>query len=246
MVIQNNGINNQPSPIGFFLGIAGMLVSLYYSIMFIVGSSTGVEIVVGVIFALMLDYGKIALSTEIFTALYLNRLLSAVIYAIIVVILYGLSILAATFMLTSHNNGTESNQADRKIETIQTAINAKRAELSNCPQGALTKCVNPRTKELSELQAQLNESQNLSGDVLEQKKTLETWEKLASATGATVGSLQLKLAMSRAILLEIIAPIFVSLYLSKRRSNGSLETTNETFSNRSLETTDNGLIEKKS
>lgn len=59
--------NNPQLPrgtIGFVLGIAGMLVSLYYSIMFISGTATGVEIIIGVVFALTLDYGKVALASE--------------------------------------------------------------------------------------------------------------------------------------------------------------------------------------
>ena len=78
--------NNQPKlprgTIGFALGIAGMLVSLYYSIMFISGTANGVEIVIGVVFALTLDYAKIALASEAIMAMASFRLMSAVIYSL--------------------------------------------------------------------------------------------------------------------------------------------------------------------
>lgn len=213
--------NNPQLPrgsIGFALGIAGMLVSLYYSIMFISGNATGIELVIGVIFALTLDYGKVALATEALFALASFRLISAVVYSLIVICLYCLSMLAATFMLTSHNSSALASQSDARIATIQQSITAKRAELSSCNGTYLTKCVNPRTKELSELQAELSAAQNVGGDVIAAKNTQATWEKLAKTLGSTPDDLQVKLAFARAVLLEIIAPIFVSIFLSAYRN----------------------------
>ena len=218
MIIQSNAPQLPRGSIGFGLGIAGMLVSLYYSIMFISGNATGIELVIGVIFALTLDYGKVALATEALYALASFRLISAVVYSLIVISLYCLSMLAATFILTSHNTSAIADQADQKVITIQQDITAKRAELSKCPAGIMTKCINPRTAELQALQAELATAQNISGDVIAAKNTAATWQKLAKTLGSTPDELQVKLAFARAILLEIIAPIFVSIFLSAYRN----------------------------
>ena len=211
--------NNLPrGAIGFALGIAGMLVSLYYSIMFISGNATGIEVVIGVIFALTLDYGKVALASEAILALVQFRLISAVVYTLIVITLCGLSMLAATFMLTSHNTSAGVEMSDSRITSIQQSIAAKRAELDKCPAGVMTKCITPRTAELNTLQAELSKAQNVSGDVIDAKNTAATWEKMAKALGTTPEELQIKLAFVRALLLEIIAPIFVSIFLTAYRN----------------------------
>jgi len=217
-----NPANNQPTlprgTIGFALGIAGMLVSLYYSIMFIAGTANGIEIVIGVVFALTLDYAKIALATEAMMAMAQFRLLSAVLYSLIVIALYCLSMLAATFMLTSHSTSAVVTQSDDRIALVSQQISEKRAELALCNPNHLTKCVNPRTAELTALQADLASAQNVSQDVLEAKNNAATWEKMAVALGTNVEDLQVKLAFSRAILLEVIAPILVSIFLTAYRN----------------------------
>lgn len=204
--------------IGFALGIAGMLVSLYFSIMFIAGNATGAELVAGIVFCLILDYGKVSLATEALFAMARLRLLSAVCYALIVICLYCLSMLAATFMLTSHSTSALIEQSDSRINTIEQAIDAKREELNACGAGMMTKCINPRTAELNALQAELSAAQNVSKDVIEAKNRAATWDKLAKTIGSTPEELQVKLAFTRAVLLEIIAPIFVSLFLSRYRN----------------------------
>ena len=138
--------------IGFALGIAGMLVSLYFSIMFIAGNAAGAELIAGVVFCLILDYGKVSLASEALSAMAAYRLLPAVCYTLIVIALYCLSMLAATFMLTSHNTSAMAEQSDKQIATLEQAITAKRAELASCGAGMLTRCINPRTKELGDLQ----------------------------------------------------------------------------------------------
>lgn len=204
--------------IGFALGIAGMLVSLYYSIMFIGGNANGVEIIIGVIFALTLDYGKVALASEALIAMANFRLISAVVYSLIVISLYALSMFAATFMLTSHNTSAIAQQSDQQIATIQQSITEKRKELAACPSGIVTKCVNPRTAELTTLQNQLTEAQNVSGDIIAAKNTAATWGKMSKFLGMAPEDLQVKFSFARAFLLEIIAPILVSIFLTRYRS----------------------------
>jgi membrane protein implicated in regulation of membrane protease activity len=211
--------NNLPrGAIGFALGIAGMLVSLYYSIAFIAGTATGAELIAGIVFALVMDYAKVALGSEALIALGQFRLLSAVVYTLIVISLYALSMFSATFMLSSHNSNASLQAKTSQVTTLQADIAAKRAELDKCPAGALTKCVNPRTAELSSLQAQLADANQLSHDDAMAQNLTVTWEKFAHVIGDTPDSLQVKLAFFRAFLLEIIAPILVSLFLAYYRN----------------------------
>jgi hypothetical protein len=65
MTLQNN---NTPSPIQFFLGIAGILVSLYFSVRFVLGSATGAEAIAAIVFCLIMEWGKVSISTECLTA----------------------------------------------------------------------------------------------------------------------------------------------------------------------------------
>jgi hypothetical protein len=126
-------------------------------------------------------------------------------------------------MLTSHTTSAIADQSDKQIATLQQAITDKQTQLNACSAGMMTKCINPRTKELNELQTQLNAVQTgISKEVIEAKDRAATWDKLANAVGSTPEELQVKLAFTRAVLLEIIAPIFVSLFLSRYR-NGKAE-----------------------
>jgi fructoselysine-6-P-deglycase FrlB-like protein len=130
--------------------------------------------------------------------------------------------LAATFMLTSHASSAIADQSDKQIATLQQAISDKQTQLNTCSAGMMTRCINPRTKELNDLQAQLTAAQaGVSPDVIEAKDRAATWDKLAKAVGSTPEELQVKLAFARAILLEIVAPIFVSLFLSRYRNKTS-------------------------
>ncbi len=216
-MISSNNPQLPRGTIGFALGIAGMLVSLYYSIMFISGTTTGVEIIIGVVFALTLDYGKVALASEAIMALASFRLFSAVIYSLIVISLYCLSMLAATFMLTSHNTSAIVQQSDTRIASLEKAIADKKTQVAACPSGIVTKCLNPRTAELTALESELATAQNVSKEVIEAKNTAATWEKMSKALGSTPEELQIKLAFARSILLEIIAPILVSIFLAAYR-----------------------------
>ncbi len=203
--------------IGFALGIAGMLCSLYFSIEFIAGNATGAELIVGIVFALILDYGKVSLASEAMLAMIEFRLLSAVVYTLIVMSLYCLSMLAATFALTGHNTSAIVAQSDARIASIQQSITEKKAEIKACHVMALSKCVNPRTAELTALQTELLDAQNVSKEVIDAKNQAATWDKLAKILGTTPENLQVKLAFARAVLLEIISPIFVSLFLAAYR-----------------------------
>ena len=219
MMINSNKPQLPRGSIGFALGIAGMLVSLYYSIAFITGNATGFELVAGVIFALTLDYGKVSLASEALIAMASFRLISAVAYSLIVISLYALSMFAATFMLTSHNTSAIAQQSDSRIATLQQAVTAKRAEAAACPRGIVTKCLNPRTAELTTFQNQLTEAQNVSGDIIAAKNTAATWEKVSKFLGMTPEDLQVKFSFARAFLLEIIAPILVSIFLTRYRNS---------------------------
>jgi hypothetical protein len=137
-----------------------------------------------------------------------------------VISLYCLSMLAATFMLTAHGTSAAVTQSDDRIALVSQQISEKRAELALCNPNHLTKCVNPRTAELTALQADLASAQNVSQAVLEAKNTAATWEKMATALGTQVEDLQVKLAFTRAILLEVIAPILVSIFLTAYRNRG--------------------------
>ena len=146
------------------------------------------------------------------------RLLSAVIYGILVIALFGLSMLAATYTLASHSTDAIVQQSDSKVATIEKQIADKKHELAACNPNILTKCVNPRTLELTALQSQLTQAQNVSDDIIAAKNAAVTWEKLAGSLGMPASELQVKLAFARAVLLEIISPLLVSIFLASYRS----------------------------
>ena len=204
--------------IGFAVGIAGMLVSLYYSIAFIVGTATGAEVVAGIVFAVLMDYAKVALGSEALLALASFRLFSAVSYTLIVISLYSLSMFSATFMLASHNANSSLQAQTTQVESLQADIEAKRAELAKCNSSHLSKCVNPRTAELSALQAQLSDARKLSATDVKAKNIATTWDKFAQVMGDAPDSLQVKLSFARAFLLEIVSPLLVSIFLAYYRN----------------------------
>lgn len=221
MMIQSNNPTLPRGSIGFGLGIAGMLVSLYYSIAFIAGNATGAELIAGIVFALIMDYAKVALGSEALIALVQFRLLSAVVYTLIVISLYCLSMFSATFMLATHNDNSALQYHEQQTSGLKADIAAKRSELAKCPATYLTRCATPRTEELNVLQNKLALAESVTSDIQESKKIATTWEKFAHVIGDTPDSLQVKLAFFRAFLLEIISPLLVSIFLAYYRNRSA-------------------------
>jgi hypothetical protein len=93
-------------------------------------------------------------------------------------------------MLSGNAGGSKTAAFDTQVTTLQTAIGAKRSELAACNPVMLTKCVNPRTAELTAKQAELDSLLAKGNDLVEERTRAESWQRLANTFGTTVAGIQ--------------------------------------------------------
>jgi hypothetical protein len=148
-------------------GYSTIAIALYSSIDFATQGAAGLEAVIIVTACVLFEFVKASSMVDI--GFYGSRGESEMmaIKVLIVLTLIAISAVSEGFVLLKPalitNAQTQLNDAHRA--KIQTQIDAKMTQLNNCPPNALTKCVNPRTAELSALQAQLNTPVESTSDV---------------------------------------------------------------------------------
>jgi hypothetical protein len=201
------------------LGICAVILSLIYSIQFISDGSSGIGIIPAVVFCVITEFCKVTFTTDLAYYYATRQADKALFAAVLVMILFALSISAAVFSLTINpaRQETSLKQADSQVSTVQNAIAAKQTQLAACNPSYLTKCVNPRTQELEALQSQLSEMLKQSKDLAEARASAQFWQKVADYIGTNPNDLQLNFAIARAVVLDLLGLILISQYTATRR-----------------------------
>jgi predicted signal transduction protein with EAL and GGDEF domain len=98
---------------------------------------------------------------------------------LIVLVLFAMSITATVYFLLANpiKGDVKLTQTAHRTETLQTAITAKQAQLSGCNATYLTKCVNPRTAELTALQSDYDKALASESDLAEIQANKAFWGK---------------------------------------------------------------------
>lgn len=220
MIHSNNQALALPT-VRLVLGVCAVILSLIFSIQFVAQGNTGAAILSAILFCLITEFCKVVFTGDLFYYWETNQGSKTLFSAIIVLVLFCLSISAAVFVLTiaPAKETTVINQTDSKTAALEQAISDKKAQLSACNQTYLTKCVNPRTAELQALQGELSAVLKNADVLLEAKANAEFWKKAADYLGTNPNSLQLNFAIARAILLDLLGLILISQYTATKRIN---------------------------
>jgi hypothetical protein len=202
-----------------FVGLILIGLSLYATIGFMSQGFTGLAFLGVVVFCLCVEAVKILFTGDIGFYLSLKMPEKAMLSAVIVMILFCLSVGSETWFLLSGTmkGATQIEQSAKQTETLQAQIDAKSAQLASCNPTVLTKCVNPRTAELSALQAQMTTLSAAATVNEEAIANAKFWEQAAKSTGTTPENLQMGLDIVRAVLQELFGLLLLGQYSTWKR-----------------------------
>ncbi len=188
-----------------FVGLCLILLSLYATISFLSQGFTGLAFLGIVVFCLGIEVVKILFSGDIGFYLALKQPEKALFAFAMVAILFCLSIGSETWFLMSGGlKGTaQLEKSSVRMESLQGQITAKQAQLAACNPSHLSKCVNPRTAELSALQSELDKAVLADAQNSEALANQKFWTQIAMATGTTPENLQLGINVVRSFLQEL-------------------------------------------
>lgn len=202
-----------------FVGLILIGLSLYATIGFMSQGFTGLAFLGVVVFCLCVEAVKILFTGDIGFYLSLKMPEKAMLSAVIVMILFCLSVGSETWFLLSGTmkGATQIEQSAKQTEVLQAQIDAKSAQLASCNPKVLTKCVNPRTAELSTLQAQMTALSAASVANEEAIANAKFWEQASKSTGTTPENLQMGLDIVRAVLQELFGLLLLGQYSTWKR-----------------------------
>lgn len=204
--------------IRLILGISAILLSLVFSIIFISAGMSGAGIITAIIFCLVTEFCKVVFVTDFSQYIEERRIEKALFSLILIALLFSLSISAAIFYL-SINPAKESvniESIDKKIEELNKKIELKREHLSKCNVNYLTKCVNPRTKELDLLNDLSTILSNESKQLDHARAMQVFWKEIAVYFGTDSESLKLNFAILRAILLDLLGLVLIAQFVGRK------------------------------
>ncbi len=202
------------------LGVIAILLSLLFSIQFVSQGATGATIISAVLFCLITEFAKVAFTHDCLFYWETNQGSKALFSVLLVMILFALSISAAVFVLSispAKNNATIA-QFDERRGMLERNLDDKKAELAKCNPNHVSKCVTPRTAELTQMQTELNTflTQADNAKIIEAKANDEFWKKAADYLGSDSNSLQFNFNIARAVLLDVIGLILISQYTANK------------------------------
>lgn len=206
------------------LGVAAFGVSLYYSWLFIAAGAAGAALITAAVFVVVTEVSKVVFVTDVEYYLAAGQEDKAAGAALLVLVLFLLSISATAYHIITNASGAEAValQSSSKYKNLQTAIDdaeraivAARSALAACPKGHSSNCIQPRTADINRLTAE-------KSALLQQQSAIQPsaggfWDKLAEITGYTAAGLQTSFAFLRGILLEVLGLLLIAQGSAARR-----------------------------
>lgn len=242
MIIQNNQSLALPL-VRLILGICAIVLSLFFSIQFVAQGATGAGIISAIIFCIVFEFCKTVFCGDLFFYFETGQGAKALGAAILVVLLFCLSISAAVFCLTINpvKNETAATVSDSRTETLQKQIADKKALLAGCNPNYISKCIAPLNAQLSAMEGELNKTFNQSDSVIEAKAIKEFWNKAGKYFGTTGDNLFFNFAIARSVILDLLGLILISQYTATKRIN-SLIASHNAISNVSVQPLQNQAL----
>jgi len=188
------------------LGLISLAISFYYSFKFLSVGASGFDLLSALAFVCITEATKAMYSHDIAYFSGTGQGDKTLFAALIVLILFALSITATVYFLLANplKDDAKLSNSTHRTEQIKAALDAKQTQLSSCNANYLTKCVNPRTKELEVLQSSYDKALASETELSEIQANRAFWAKLASFAGSDSDKLQFYYAICRGVLLEVI------------------------------------------
>jgi hypothetical protein len=208
------------------LGTISLLLSGYFSMLFLSQSTTGMDWVATLVFCVMLECSKALFAGDVLYYNAIGQQYKAGFAALMIALLFALSMLSATWFLMLHpvqDNLKLTNSTHRTAQLLQ-AIDDKRLQLAQCPHNHVNSCINPRNTELTAIRTKYTQALENQQSLLATQANQTFWQQCANVLGTTHNTLQLVVALVRAALLELI---LIAQFFSSRRLQATKAMQNE-------------------
>jgi type II secretory pathway pseudopilin PulG len=201
------------------LGLLALAISFYYSFKFLSVGTTGFELFSALAFVAITEATKAMYCHDIVFFRATGQGDKTVFAALIVLILFAMSITATVYFLLANpiKGDVKLSQTAHRTETLKTAITAKQVQLSACNGNYLTKCVNPRTAELTALQSDYDKALASESDLAEIQANKAFWEKIGKFIGKNADDTQMYYAILRGVVLEVIGLALIAQATANKR-----------------------------
>lgn len=201
------------------LGLLALAISFYYSFKFLSVGTSGFELLSALAFVAITEATKAMYCHDIVFFRATGQGDKTVFAALIVLILFGLSITATVYFLLANpiKDDVKLNHSTHRAEEIKKALDAKQTQLSGCNANYLTKCVNPRTAELQKLQTEYTAALASESELSEIQANKAFWQKCAAFFGTDSDSLQMYYAIMRGVLLEVLGLALIAQATANKR-----------------------------
>lgn len=242
--------NNHPAPsvslptLRLVLGLLALAISFYYSFKFISVGTTGFELLSALAFVCITEATKAMYSHDIAYYSATKQGDKTLFAALIVLILFALSITATVYFLLASplKDDAKLQTSSNRTQQLQQQIATKQAQLAACNPNYLTKCVNPRTSELNALQAELSKASVNEESLSAIQANKAFWQKTAVFAGTDADSLQMYFAIIRGVLLEVIGLALIAQATSHRKLQNSFVESTPPITPKSLPSDDSKAL----
>lgn len=201
------------------LGLLALAISFYYSFKFLSVGTSGFELLSALAFVAITEATKAMYCHDIAFFRATNQGDKTVFAALIVLILFAMSITATVYFLLANplKDDVKLSQTQQKTAQIKQAIDAKQAQLSSCNANYLTKCVNPRTTELQKLQTDYTAALASESELAEIQANKAFWGKIGKFIGKSADDTQMYYAILRGVVLEVIGLALIAQATANKR-----------------------------
>jgi hypothetical protein len=201
------------------LGLTALAISFYYSFKFLSVGTNGFELLSALAFVCITEATKAMYSHDIAYFSATGQGDKTVFAAIIVAILFALSITATVYFLLANplKEDVKLSNSTHRTEQIKQALEAKQAQLSGCNKNYLTKCVNPRTSELQKLQTDYTAALASESELSEIQANKAFWGKIGQFIGKRADDTQMYYAILRGVVLEVIGLALIAQATANKR-----------------------------
>lgn len=226
------------------LGVGALVLSLYFSIAFLSQGATGTAFIAALAFCIITEIVKALFAGDVMFYSAIKQNDKALFALAVVGILFCLSVIAAVWFLLANplKEDVTLNNSTHRTEQLKQQIEAKQTALSTCNPNYLTKCVTPRTNELTALQTEYDKALNSESKLSDIAATQKFWQQTADFTGTSPENLKMGLALLRSVLLELLGIVLIGQFSSTKRLQNLHIDHDNALSKPTLATNDNSAL----
>ena len=222
-LVMSAGRGGKPSGSFIFtrilLGILAMGVSLYYSWQFISAGASGIVLAVAAVFVLVTEGAKILYTSDVAFYAATGQGEKAAYTGIMVLVLFGLSIAATVYNLTSSSSVEREKQLQKEqgyqrlvnnSDSLAAALATHKQALADCPSNYYTNCKKPALKRIADTQAKLDAANAKLSDYKPTTGGAAFWSNISEFTNSTPANTELMFHFMRGFLLELLGLLLIA------------------------------------